>query len=160
MFAHTGMCMRLEYCKLTRYFIKLSLHISYRLQYIPFFLAFLLRCNLTIIKLTSFFFCFFVFFFTLQYSIGFAIHQHASTTGVHVFLRIPWTARKSNQSIWKEINMNLPRAPHPETPSHLPPHAIPLGHPRLQYFQGWRLEQTTTRAFSGLFHCFVFFFTH
>ena len=30
------------------------------------------------------------------------------------------------------INMNLPRCtrvPHPEPPSHLPPHTIPLGHP-------------------------------
>ena len=27
----------------------------------------------------------FIYFFTLQYYIGFAIHQHASATGVHVF---------------------------------------------------------------------------
>ena len=42
-------------------------------------------------------------FFTLQYCIGFAVHQHASAMGVHVF------------PSW--------------TPSHLPPHTIPLGHP-------------------------------
>ena len=43
-------------------------------------------------------------FFTLQYCIGFSIHQHAST-------------------------MCVTRVPHPQPPSHLPPHTIPLGHP-------------------------------
>ena len=31
------------------------------------------------------FLIFYIYFFTLQYCIGFAIHQHASAMGVHVF---------------------------------------------------------------------------
>ena len=48
-------------------------------------------------------FIYYYYYFTLQYCIGFAIHQHESATGTHV--------------------------PHPEPPSHFPPHTIPLGHP-------------------------------
>jgi len=86
--------------------------------------------------------CFFYFFYflTLQYSIGFAIYQHETTTSIHVFpilnpppfslcipslwvvpvhqaqassimlwcwrrlLRVPFTARRSNQSILNKIS--------------------------------------------------------
>ena len=48
---------------------------------------------------------FYYYYFTLQYCSGFAIHQHESAMSVHV-------------------------PHHPEPPSHLPSHAIPLGCPR------------------------------
>ena len=36
-------------------------------------------------KYTVFFFNIYLFFFTLQYCIGFAIHQHESAMGEHAF---------------------------------------------------------------------------
>ena len=56
----------------------------------------------------SFFFKYkFIYFnwqlITLQYCIGSAIHQHVSTT--RRLMRVPWTARSSNQSILKKINL-------------------------------------------------------
>ena len=64
------------------------------------------------------YFLFIYLFLTLQHCIGFAIHQHASATGVHMFLIL-------------------------NPPSHLPPDTIPLSHPSAPDFIYFKVKEKT-----------------
>ena len=73
----------------------------------------------------------FIYFFTLQYCIGFAIHWHESTMGVHVF-------------------------PILNPPSHLPPHPFPLGHPSAPVLS--TLSHASNLGWQSISHMIIYMF--